>query len=496
MNIGKIFKSDIKIFLIFLLIHFVLWSLLPLIRDLLPIDAMEEIIWGGLFDFGTHKHPPLSGWLAYGFYNLLGKTDYSLYMLGQIFVIIGFVYLYKLGKIFLQNSLQAILAVMIMEGCVCYSYLSIADGFNPNFMLYASYPMIVYYFYNCLKNDKYKDWIALGILTGLSFIAKYQTLILLIPMIVCVTYIKDYRKVFRNHKFYISVSIAFLIFLPHLIWLFQNDFFSFMYFLESQQRNHMLNEGHLKCITSPLKFLFNQFILSIGCFVIFAFAYFKSNSSKNIVFNKNADKGTASFLLIMGIGPLLTQAFPGLVTGDLIDSTWGYSLQYMYGLMLFYFIPLQITDDLKKFIIKMVYFVMFIIFLVLLILFTVEKNFRSKYPALEISNRLKTIYEQETGKPLKYLDGLIEYIMPVTIYDETHPVSILKTYGHKNPWINEEDVNKSGVMIVSRYENDIKSYAEKYNVPIENLEIKNIPYKIKNKFGSEREYDMFYLIIQ
>ena len=80
----------------------IVWSTLLFIRDLLPTDAMESIYWDGLFDFGTHKHPPLVGWMVYGFYNLLGKTDFSIYLLGQLCVLAGFIYLYKLGKIFLK----------------------------------------------------------------------------------------------------------------------------------------------------------------------------------------------------------------------------------------------------------------------------------------------------------------------------------------------------------------------------------------------------------
>lgn len=54
-----------KIFIIFLILHVALWSLLPLIWEILPIDAMECIYWGSLLDFGTNKHPPLAAWLAY-----------------------------------------------------------------------------------------------------------------------------------------------------------------------------------------------------------------------------------------------------------------------------------------------------------------------------------------------------------------------------------------------------------------------------------------------
>ena len=178
MDFNKILERENRFFYIFLIIHITVWSLLPLVRDLLPIDAMEGIIWGGLFDFGTHKHPPLSGWLVYAFYNIFGQSDFAVYLLGQIFVVIGFVYLYRLGKIFLKDSVKAALSVMIMEGCVCYSYLSIADGFNPNFILYATFPMITYYFYNCLTKNKMTDWLLMGFCMGMSFLAKYQTLML------------------------------------------------------------------------------------------------------------------------------------------------------------------------------------------------------------------------------------------------------------------------------------------------------------------------------
>ena len=54
-------KEIKKVFIIFILIHVLVWSGLCLIRHLLPVDALEGIVWGSYFDFGTHKHPPLAG---------------------------------------------------------------------------------------------------------------------------------------------------------------------------------------------------------------------------------------------------------------------------------------------------------------------------------------------------------------------------------------------------------------------------------------------------
>ena len=68
-----------KIFYIFLVLHAVCWSLLQLMRNIISLDAMEAISWGELISFGTNKHPPLSGWLMAGFYNLFGKFKYDFF---------------------------------------------------------------------------------------------------------------------------------------------------------------------------------------------------------------------------------------------------------------------------------------------------------------------------------------------------------------------------------------------------------------------------------
>ena len=56
LNNTKITEKNLnKIFFIFLILHIALWSLLPLIRQILPIDAMECVYWGSLADFGTNN---------------------------------------------------------------------------------------------------------------------------------------------------------------------------------------------------------------------------------------------------------------------------------------------------------------------------------------------------------------------------------------------------------------------------------------------------------
>ena len=99
-------------FALFLLCNLLLWSLIPLLRHSLSMDTQEAIVWGKYCFWGTTKHPPFSGWVAYNFWNLFGHLDGVMYFLSQIFVILGVVYIYRLARCFLDET-KAVLAALL-----------------------------------------------------------------------------------------------------------------------------------------------------------------------------------------------------------------------------------------------------------------------------------------------------------------------------------------------------------------------------------------------
>jgi 4-amino-4-deoxy-L-arabinose transferase-like glycosyltransferase len=474
-------------FVIFIILHILIWSVLPLLRQILPIDAMECIYWGGLGDFGTNKHPPLAGWLAYFTYTILGKTDFSIYFLGQLSIITGFIYIFKLGKLFLPK-IQALLSVMIMEACFVYTYMGIYDGFNPNFLLLALLPMITYYFYKSINNDKLSNWIKLGVCVGLSFLAKYQTIMLFIPLFIFLLITQKGREQFKEKGFYIAAITAFLIALPHIIWLYKNDFFSLNYFVNCEERYETFYEGPLRFLWSPVAFLFNQILAVLGVIFIYFTAFLFSKEKFQQTEKIKTDK---IFLICAGIIPIGLQTLSGL-NGNYLIPQWGYSLLFMTGILLFYFFPFKLSNKTIKYIISWVFTAMFITFVVLAIVFATEKNFANRFPVKQVTNTLDKIYYSETGQKMKYIGGFIELAIPISLYNDKKYIMVLNTYNHENPWIDENDVKKSGQIILSRHQDTMKDY-----VNTENLQQKPKPFKftVKSFIGKEREYEMFYVII-
>ncbi len=51
-------KKILNLFYIFLIIHLVLWTVVPtIVNQNLPLDTIEALAWGSNLDWGFNKHP-------------------------------------------------------------------------------------------------------------------------------------------------------------------------------------------------------------------------------------------------------------------------------------------------------------------------------------------------------------------------------------------------------------------------------------------------------
>ena len=178
------------------------------------------------------------------------------------FIVTGLFYIYKLAKFFLDEN-KAILSSVLMAGCWAYTYVTGYYGFNPDVVLLCLLPVITYYGYKCLNENKFSDWIKLGIIVGICLLNKYQTVLILLPMLIWAYIYK--REIFKTKRIYLSIIIAFFIFLPHLLWMIKYDFFPLLYF-EGELSSHNW-WSHIK---TPLIFLLMQICAIAGPLVIYS----------------------------------------------------------------------------------------------------------------------------------------------------------------------------------------------------------------------------------
>ena len=486
---GKELSYERKWFIAFLIIHLLVWSAIGLIRTVLPTDSLEGIYWGSLHDFGTPKHPPLAGWLTYITY-IVFKTDFSIYVLSQTFIVLGFIFIYKLARCFLDET-KSFLSVILLEGCWCYTYVTGYYGFNPDVILLGLLPLLSYYFYKCMNKGGWPNWILLGIVTGFCFLNKYQTVLTLIPMAVWALIFK--REVYKSPKFYTSVAIAFMIFLPHLLWLIKYDFFPLMYF-----GGELAAESWLEHLTAPAMFLVMQIAAIAGSVVLYFF--FMLVRKQPIKFHVPDNKQDVWFFILLGFAPLLFHLLMGIFEGGTMRPRWGFEFWYMIGIMLFYFFPCNIEKKDFNFFLFMALFAMIVTFIAMGTLLSVEKNYRSRYPVPEIYDDIKNIWKERTNTPLKYIGGYIEWTLPLVIYNNNDKLEcLLDTFGYPSPWIDEEDFNKSGAFFIDRTVEELSAHVQKAytSLPEDYVVEEPVEYKftLTNAFNQPREYTVFYFIV-
>ena len=100
-------KRFFRYLLLFITVWLVLLTAIPSIfYTVLPLDTVETIMWSHPFSMGNAKHPPLAAWLAGIFTVVFAHTDFAMYLLSQLLLVTGFVYMYKLGRAKRKNMIR------------------------------------------------------------------------------------------------------------------------------------------------------------------------------------------------------------------------------------------------------------------------------------------------------------------------------------------------------------------------------------------------------
>ena len=250
-------KKILTFFYIFLTTHLVVWTIVPsLTNHNLPLDTIEALAWGSNLDWGFNKHPPLSAFFPEVFFQIFGSQDWAYYLLSQIFVIFSFFIVFKLGKEIFKSEILAIISVLLLEGIYFYNFTT--PEFNVNVCQLPFWALTVYYAWKIFDKKKisFKDCVLLGVFAAAGFLSKYLFIYLLISIDVLFFYlifIKKERKF--DFKYIISLEVFIVLLVPHLVWLFNNDFITITYGLA---RTGLENSNIIDHFKFPVIFLFKQ----------------------------------------------------------------------------------------------------------------------------------------------------------------------------------------------------------------------------------------------
>lgn len=139
------------------------------------------------------------------------------------------------------------------------TYLRTHFLFQPNFLEIFFWTMIAWSIISFVQTQQTKWLYIFGMGAGLGLLSKYSVSFFLLSILIGLLLTRQ-RKIFLNKHLYLAGLLAFIIFLPNLLWQYKYHFPVIFHMKE-------LQETQLQYI-SPMGFLVDQLLMNLPCLFI------------------------------------------------------------------------------------------------------------------------------------------------------------------------------------------------------------------------------------
>ena len=387
-------KNIKKVLFLFLSFHFILWALIPSIsNENLPLDTIEALAWGSNLDWGFNKHPPFSAFAVEVFYSIFGSNDLAYYILSQVFVVIAFIYVWKLSNEIFEDKIHSLISVLILTSIYFYNYTT--PEFNVNVSQLPFWALTVYFFWKSINSNSKTNWILFGIFSALGFLSKYLFIYLLSAIFLYfILNIKKNKKFILNY--FLSLSISLLILLPHFIWLYENKFVTIFYGLSRSALTDHTLINHLK---NPIILLIKQILILVP-FLILVFVLLK-----RFKFKININNRKTIFLIFINLIPIALVLITSIFSGAKIRTMWMTPFYLFFGTLFIEIFRKNIDfKRLKKFFVVFLFLFIISPFTYLGISILNEKK-RTDFPGKEIARLVQNKWNDNFSNEIKIVIG-------------------------------------------------------------------------------------------
>ena len=255
-------KKEYRFLYVLAVIKFILPFILqnhyyePQRDEFLYLAEAHHMAWGYM------EVPPLLSVFAW-ITNLFGPSMFWLRFFPSLFGAFTFLIV---GKIIISFGGKALALFLGFVPFIFSAYLGSHFLFQPGFLDIFFWTMIAYSILRFIQTQK-NGWLyVFGISAGLGMMSKYSIAFFIISILMALLITRN-RKIFLNKHLYFSALLAFLIFLPNLVWQYHYHFPVIVHMKE-------LHQFQLQYV-EPSSFLSDQILMNLPVvFIWIAGLYF------------------------------------------------------------------------------------------------------------------------------------------------------------------------------------------------------------------------------
>jgi len=371
-------------------------------------------------------------------FEIFGNQDWAYYFLSQLFVIITFFVIFKFSEDFFKNKIFSLISILVLEGIYFHNFIT------PEFNVYvAQLPFRALTVYFCWRGFKYNDitsWILFGICGAFGFLSHYLFIYLLVAMDVFFVYMILKKKI--NFKCLVSLVPFFLLLIPHLIWLSDNNYTTITY---ASQRTGVADHNFINHLIQPFIFLGKQIGILIPFFAMLLFLV----SKFKIRFNFKDKK--LLFLLIINILPIILIFLTSMLMGVKIRTMWMSPFYLFMGVLFLYLFQKKIIFKKLKYFFSILLFLFILSPATYLYVSLSYNDKRTDYPGREIAKIVQEKWDNNFKDEIKSVIGHEWNAGNLSYHLKSNP----KWYSHSNAFVEKtfddfiETIGKEGFIIVN-----------------------------------------------
>ena len=453
--------STVRLFWFFLLAHVLIWWAICLFtQPNMPLDMVEMIFWGQQWQWGYHKHPPLPAWTAATMWEIGGHHPWALYLTSQLTIGVTFWAVWQLAREMVSPKL-ALCSVLVMEGCYYCNFM--INDINNTIVTRPMWALTILFLYRALTRKSTAQqttyWCMTGVVIGLGMLCKYYMGVLVLALMVIPILIPQTRRSLRTPGPYLMAAITLLIFLPHALWMVENDFITIRYVFNrsSDAAAKATTVGlstWLNHLVSPASFIISQLgaVLPVVALLLPLIGAWKlkRSASAHAASTKNFSR---QYLCIAVGGPILIYVLLALVTGATIRSMWGGPLFSFLGLFIVALVQIDFSELAYRKVVRNALIAGAVMAAALFIRNGFGPAVRGElskvhFPGQQVTAKVNALWSRHYDRPLEIVGGQMFVCGCVGVYSD-QPVDVFAGLkGEANPWVSDQRLAETGGMIV------------------------------------------------
>ncbi|TAN15767.1 MAG: glycosyltransferase family 39 protein [Chitinophagaceae bacterium] len=229
-------------------------------------DEYLYLMQGNHLAWGYPAVPPTIAFLGF----ICKLFGYSVFIIRLIPALFGAFTVYMIGRIVIEMKGGYFAQFLACLAYFVTGFLRMNLLFQPNSMDVLYFTICVYYTVRYIHTSSGKYLLYCGILIGLGLLNKYTMALFPIGMLIGLL-LTPHRRLFKDRNLYIALLIAFIIFLPNLLWEYFHHF-PILIQVHALQGNQLKHSDAAKFIFGQIVNCFPSLFVWIAGLIFYLFA--------------------------------------------------------------------------------------------------------------------------------------------------------------------------------------------------------------------------------